>query len=211
MCYANADIMLMSDFPQAICRIEKQSFLLVGQRWDIDLKENWDFSKSDWEVRLRAYVTEFGTLRGPSALDYFVFPRRTYRDIPPFAIGRMAWDGWVVHRARSLGVPVIDATNAVMVVHQNHGYPHIAVGRSGKVAGPEVVLNRKLASRREYVIGLRHATHVLTSNGLKPAFTKKHLRLRLRAVPYYLPYPLGRLMRVLMEFVDERLLRLGKG
>ena len=212
MCYANADIILMSDLLQAIRGIQKQSFLLIGQRWDVDLKENWDFSKSDWEARLRAYVTESGTLHGPSAIDYFVFPRGIYHDIPPFAIGRPAWDGWIVHRARSLGVPVIDATNAVMVVHQSHSYSHIPVGQSGSVWGPEAELNRKLASRREYVIGLRHATFILTSKGLKPALTSKHLWLRLRAVPYLLPwpYPLERLVRVLWKSIKKRLPSSGK-
>ena len=64
MCYVNADIILMSDFLPAIRQIQWQSFLIIGRRWDIDLKEPLDWSIPDWEKRLRAYLAEVGTLHG---------------------------------------------------------------------------------------------------------------------------------------------------
>lgn len=199
MCYVNADIILVNDFLESIHRVQKRSFLLVGQRWDVDLKKNWDFNKSDWEVRLRTYLTEEGKLHAPSGLDYFVFPRGLYQDIPPFAIGRPAWDGWMAHQAHSLGAPVIDATDVVTVVHQNHDYSHYPGGKMGLWQGPEANHNRGLAKPKHYVLGLHNATLILTPHGLRPALTRKHLWLRLRAMRYSLPcsYSLERVIRAL--------------
>jgi len=64
-------------------------------------------------------------------LDYFIFPCGLFRDIPPFAVGRPAWDNWLVYKARSLGLPVIDATKMVTAIHQNHAYSHHPMGKEG--------------------------------------------------------------------------------
>jgi hypothetical protein len=206
MCYVNADIILMSDFLQAIRGIQKQSFLLVGQRWDLDLKESWDFSKSDWEARLRTYVTESGTLHGPSGIDYFVFPRGIYRDIPPFAIGRPAWDNWMIYRARSMKVPVIDATKTVMVIHQSHDYSHIPVGQSEGKWGPETKRNREIIGGSQYVFTLDHASLLLTPQGLQQPLTIRHLYFRLESLSALVPHLhflrfLGITRRNLMSFL----------
>src|SRR5437868_3788704 len=41
LCFVNADIVLMSDFMRAVRRFEdwQRKFLIVGRRWDIDVKE----------------------------------------------------------------------------------------------------------------------------------------------------------------------------
>ena len=43
VCHVNADIILMSDFLEAIQRIKEERFLIVGQRWDLDITEPMDF------------------------------------------------------------------------------------------------------------------------------------------------------------------------
>lgn len=187
MCYVNADIILMSDFLLAICQIQRQSFLLVGQRWDIDLKVPVDFSNPLWETRLRASVKERGKLHGLSGLDYFVFHRGLYRDMPPFAIGRTVWDNWLIYRARFLGTPVIDATEAIIVVHQNHDYSHHPAGESGVWKGLEAQQNRELAGEGKYAFSLYHATHILTPRGIRRALTPRHLYFRLETVPVLYP------------------------
>ena len=203
MCYVNADIILISDFLRAITQVRRDSFLLVGQRWDIDLKVNWDFSDPNWEERLRSYVAEVGTLHSPAGLDYFVFPRGLYRDIPPFAVGRPAWDGWMTYRARSTGVPVVDATDVITVIHQNHDYSHHPGGRTGVWQGPEAKHNRGLAKLRHYAIGLHNTTLILTPKGLRPALTRKHLWLRLRAMRYSVPglYSLSMVIEALVKLM----------
>jgi hypothetical protein len=206
MCYVNADIILMSDFLPAIRQIHLQPFLLIGQRWDIDLKEPIDFLNRDWEKCLRAYLAEEGTLHGISGLDYFVFPRGMYRAIPSFAVGRPGWDNWMVYKARSLKVPVIDATKAITTVHQNHDYAYHVKGKNGVWKGPEVRQNIALTREGEYAFQTDYATWILTPQGMKPALTMRHLYFRLCAVPvlfprlYFLYTPMRMLTKLIISF-----------
>jgi len=188
MCYVNADIILMSDFLPAIRLVQKQPSLLIGRRWDIDLKEPVDFNSRDWEAQLQGNIQTRGVLHGSFGIDYFVFPRGFYGDIPPFAIGRTGWDNWLVYRARSLGASVIDATRVITIVHQNHDYSHHLMGKIDVWKGPEAERNRKLVGGNERAFGINHATHILTRQGTKRALSIEHLCYRLSAIPALIPY-----------------------
>lgn len=168
MCYINADIILPSDFIQAIRQINNQSFLCVGQRWDVDIRAPIDFSDPDWETRLRAHVAKVGKLHTCWAIDYFVFPRGLHLDIPAFAIGRRGWDNWMIYQARCLNIPVIDATDAVTVIHQNHNYSHLPGEEIDFRTGPEARRNLELSGGHRRVFDIRDATWVLSTSGLKP-------------------------------------------
>jgi hypothetical protein len=126
LCFANADMILMSDVVAAARQDSRQvqDFLLVGQRWNLDLNEPFNFD-SDWESRLRAEVRQRGQFYSPWGIDYFVFPRHLYADVPDFTIGRPAWDNWMVYHARTVFGMAVDASRDVMVVHQNHDYSHL--------------------------------------------------------------------------------------
>jgi hypothetical protein len=126
LCYANADMILMSDLFQATRQVSAQAkdFLLVGQRWDLDLTELLDFSPG-WEARLRLLVETRGKFYSPWGIDYFAFPRHLYSEVPNFTIGRPAWDNWMVYHARQTWGLAVDATRSVMVVHQSHDYSHL--------------------------------------------------------------------------------------
>ena len=203
MCYVNADIILVKDFLTAIRQIQFTSFLLIGRRWDIDLKEPLDFGSPDWEEQLRTRLGETGRLHGLAGLDYFVFPRGMYRDIPPFAIGRTAWDNWLVYKARFLRVPVIDATKAVTAIHQSHDYAHITSKKTGVWKGREAIRNLELAGWREHTLTLEHATWILAPEGMRRALTMRHLYFRLVAVPVLFSYLhfLYRPMKVLTRLI----------
>jgi hypothetical protein len=187
MCFANADIILMSDLLPAVQQITWPSFLLLGQRWDIECEELIDFSDPRWEEQLRARLAKEGKLHLPSGIDYFIFPRGLYTDIPPFAIGRPGWDNWMVYNARSRKLPVIDATKAVTVVHQNHDYAHHPQGTAGVYQGVESEHNLKLLGGWEYSLCTRNANWMLTLHGLKRALTVSHLFYWLLAVPVLVP------------------------
>jgi hypothetical protein len=126
LCYANADMILMSDLVRAAHQASEQvkDFLVVGQRWDLDLPDPVDFS-GDWEGRLRGEVKKRGEFYTPWGIDYFVFPRRLYTDVPNFTIGRPAWDNWMVYHASTSWGAAIDATRSVTVIHQIHDYSHL--------------------------------------------------------------------------------------
>jgi hypothetical protein len=163
LCYANADMILMSDLVDAARKVAdlKKDFLLVGQRWNLDLDAPFDFS-SDWETRLREEVLRNGVLFSPWGIDYFVFPRHLYMNVPDFTIGRVAWDNWMVYHARTTFGLAIDASRDVLAVHQNHDYSHLPghtlygteIARSNilKAGGRKCIYNT-LDTNRELVRG----------------------------------------------------------
>jgi hypothetical protein len=89
-----------------------------------------------------------------------------YQDIPPFGLGRLHWDHWLVWKARSLGAPVIDASYAVMAIHQNHDYNHHPKGRAAVWQGPEPERNWQLAGNGKHLCTFEDATHILTRSGV---------------------------------------------
>jgi hypothetical protein len=163
LCYANADMMFTSDLVQAARNAEslKKDFLMIGQRWNLDLTEEFDFT-GDWEMRLRSNVALRGKLFSPWGIDYFVFPRHLYTQTPDFTIGRVAWDNWMVYHARTVFGLAIDATMDVLAVHQNHDYSHlpdktlygteIARSNLAKAGGRRCIYNT-LDTNRELVNG----------------------------------------------------------
>src|SRR5438552_2125713 len=136
----------MSNFFKAVHQVIhwKTRYLLVGRRWDIDIREPLNFF-TGWEDELRASLSNQGVLHAATGMDYFVFPRRMWQDIPAFAIGRTAWDNWLIYGARALGVPVVDATNELTVLHQAHDYLHIPASAIDVLGGPEAKRNLELA------------------------------------------------------------------
>jgi hypothetical protein len=122
VCYINSDIMLMDDFTRAIETVAAKMprFLALCQRTDIDIREAWNFASADWEADLKNLLAQKGSLHAPTGIDFFCFPKGMYADIPPLVIGRPGFDNWLVWRARTLGFPIVDVTEAVTIAHQNH-------------------------------------------------------------------------------------------
>jgi hypothetical protein len=200
LCYVNADIILMNDLLDAVeqAAARKRRFLVVGQRWNVDIPEELNFA-TDWECRLRTKVAEQGNLEPDTGIDYFVFPRSIAWQVPPFAIGRTAWDTWLIYRARALGFSVINATEAVTVVHQVHDYSHgFPEAKAVDVwNGPEAPRNLQLAGGWGHIFTLQDATHSLSSRGLRRTLSRKSLQRSLETLPTLFPYlaPLSWLTR----------------
>lgn len=187
LCYINADIILMSDFLPAIRRVNAQSYLIIGQRWDLDLTELIDFGKPDWETHLQNLVKEKGSLHPPSGIDYFIFHRGLYRDIPRFAIGRTGWDNWLVYQARKLKASLIDATTSITAVHQNHDYAHHPQGYEAVWKGPEAIRNAELCGDIDNGFSVEHANWILTPQDIKRALSPRDIYFQIRAVPILYP------------------------
>ena len=122
----------MNDFSFTVENVfsQRKWFLLTGQRWNVDIKTPLDFS-AGWEMKLKRHIAQHGELGARTGLDYLVFPRSLMVDLPPFAIGRTAYDQRFLYQARKKKVAVIDATPVVMEVHQNHDYSRQQVGKEG--------------------------------------------------------------------------------
>jgi hypothetical protein len=173
LCYVNADIILTSDFVPALSRASQyfDAFLLTGQRHMLAISEPIDYSNPQWETGLRRRVGEEGYLDVESSLDYFVFRRGAF-DLPAFAIGRIRWDNWLIWRALSMGMPVVDATKSITVIHQVHDHAHVG-GEDAFYFGIEARQNLTLAGGASHLRTLLDATHVLTATQVRSAFPRK--------------------------------------
>jgi hypothetical protein len=181
LCYLNADIVLLDDFLQALSRLPHDPNLAIGQRWDCDVTTPLDF---DCDGRsLAAWAREHGKLDLCRGSDYFAYPRAVDFGMPEFAVGRPGWDNWLIGRALTLGMPLIDITPSVTVIHQNHDYRHVAQRVGADWDGPEADRNRELAGTLDrYMHSPANATRVLTPQGLRRPRSLRHLRAKTEEV-----------------------------
>lgn len=179
LCHVNCDIILMSDFTTAalsVLRVQ-QRFLMAGRRWDVDIRHALDFSQPDWENRVLNLARKTNRQRPTRWIDYFLFPKGLYyQQIPEFVIGRPGWDNWLLWYPISVHVPVVDASRAVVAVHQNHDYGYHPEGEKGVWHGEEAQDNYRLHSGRYAT--LDDATHVLTIGGLRPNYKRWFLEAK---------------------------------
>lgn len=188
VCYVNADIILLNDLLSSIQQIQINKFLMVGQRWDLNLDKVWNFEDNKWEEHLRNYIDTHGVLHPPVGSDYFVFPKGALGTLPPFAVGRPGWDNWMIYRARKLGIPVIDASPMVTAIHQNHDYGHVPDGTGRAYEGSEANQNRDLIGNWDYFFTLQDTNWVLTSQGLRrQKWTKEYLGRFMTTLPVLQP------------------------
>ena len=163
LCYVNADIMLLGDFMKAVQNVAswRDRFLMVGVRRNVDLDEPTIYESPDQEARLRALVLQQNLAVTTWAVDYFVFSRGLLPAFPPFAIGRPGWDNWFLWKARKSKAPLVDASEVVLAIHQNHDYSHHPQGWQGVHQGEEAKQNLRLAKGR--FCSIEDATHKLAS------------------------------------------------
>jgi hypothetical protein len=168
LAYINADIIVLPDFLASAKEVHKMmhQFLLVGQRWDLDIRDEIDFS-SDWEEKTKVLLQEKGRLHPPSGSDYFIFPRHCFTHIPDFAIGRAGWDNWMIFKGRWEGWKVIDASQAITIIHQDHDYGHLPNGQP-HYRLPETAENIKLAGGKRAIFELGDINSRLENGKLLP-------------------------------------------
>jgi hypothetical protein len=164
--YANADILFLPELLDTIRSLasEKDRFLGVGQRWDLDVQEPLSFS-SNWAGLLRERAKRDGQVHGQTGSDYFIFPRHCFTEIPDFAVGRAGWDNWMIFRGRWQHWAVVDMTESLIVIHQNHGYAHLPGGVIHHKQ-PETQDNVRMGGGRRTIFKLSDATHTLVAGRL---------------------------------------------
>jgi len=173
MCYVNCDIVLTSDFRAALERVRgwRDEFLMIGRRWDLDVVTPVEFGQADWEQNLRSLALSDGRQRPPEWIDYFVFRKGLYyKKIPAFVIGRPSWDNWLVWYARASKAAVVDASECVVAVHQNHDYSYHPDGEMGVWLGEEARRNRELRGGWTHFGTVENATHRLTREGIRRSY-----------------------------------------
>lgn len=174
MVYVNADIIFLKDLVNAMHKVPFNNFVLTGRRNDLDLDREISFEESSYN-----WITEYARCNSkmatPSGMDFFVFTRGSVGNIPPFTVGRKGWDNWFIYNARKNGLPVIDVSDFVFAIHQNHNYEHIQKRYGSNYDGPESDQNIALINgKRIYRWEIEDADWSLTPDSLE----KKRLCMR---------------------------------
>ena len=166
LCFINTDIILNPKLPKILDFIlsKYKNFLLIGQRYDFDLNFDIDFSDKNYFDKLFEKVKKNGKLHPPTGIDYFIYPKDLFDTIPPFTIGRTAYDEWLIYYAKKMKAKVFDLTYIMPVVHQNHPYKT----KSGEFFDPwktkEAEINLKLAGGYGYCYTIDDADYIITEN-----------------------------------------------
>jgi hypothetical protein len=170
-CYVNCDIILLEDFLTALQRTAAAypKFLMVGRRWDIDITAPLPFAATNWQSELLENVRDHAKQRTPDWIDYFAFSRGVYDGaLPALAIGRVFWDNWLVWKVIHDKIPVVDASQVVRAVHQNHDYRHHPQATKGVWDGEEQRQNFQLIGGHGHLRTIANAPILLTPSGFVP-------------------------------------------
>jgi len=167
--YCTDHLILTSDLVptvERVCEAFPGNFVIVGKRWQLDVREDIDFSNPNWEAILRGYVLWVDSLGSQAAKDYIIFRQPLDLSVPNFIMGYPWYDTWFVWAALQAGYPVIDASATIMAIHQSHKFPEGNVEARERTPGGRY--NRKLGIS----LGLdgkgaiSHASHIITYDGI---------------------------------------------
>jgi hypothetical protein len=142
-CYVNCDIMLPNCVERVLGFRPGGSFLIVGER--LYLPEGFDlrFEDPEWASQAyNSYLAGASKSSGPTAVDYFFYRKGQWKGLKFIAMGRAYCDGAILAHALRSRIPILDATQSLLAVHQFHGYGHMAGGKQEVWDGSDAQRNR---------------------------------------------------------------------
>lgn len=175
LCYINADIILEGDafkaLEAALNGPPADQALVIGRRVNLDVDDACESLVLRQQLFKRA--RQHGQQGAATAIDYFIYPKGLYQGMPDFAIGRHYWDNWLVFAARQRGLALIDASESLLAVHQNHGYgPTESLTDSELRELPEVRLNKDLSGGYYNGLNLAHCNYEMIDGQCYPKLRK---------------------------------------
>ncbi|MCH2182971.1 MAG: glycosyltransferase family 8 protein [Mariniblastus sp.] len=182
--YSNCDIIYLDDllttFEQLATQSRLTEYLGIGRRTDLQVDDLIDFEDRSSVEKLEYQLEAEGTPAAIVCKDYFIFPKGVFSDLPEFAVGRGNWDNWMVHSAKQRDIPVVNLSQSLRAVHQEHDYTHTRQSRRECYAtGTEARKNQQLGGGRHLISGST-STWSLGKNGLqrlRPGFTSREFWL----------------------------------
>jgi hypothetical protein len=165
VCWSNADVIFTDELVRTADRTAQRPgpAYVVGRRVDVDQPGPLDLEPG-WQTRLRRRAATEGERKPANWIDWFLFTRGLFTELPPFAIGRPGYDPWLIWKAADLGAEVIDGTDFVLAVHQRHDYSHVG-GRSRAFSGPEAKQNAAIVDDWRHYHSIAYASSRLDASG----------------------------------------------
>ena len=186
--FINADIIIPKNIfdPIKIIKNQFQNFLSVGSRWDLDVDQSINFEKEDIVKLFWEKANNYSVRSSPAAIDYFIFNKNSIKKIPDFVIGRPGYDNWLLWYARRNLIPLIDLSNEIRVIHQNHHFNFHNIKQDPKIYYEEDGLNnRKIHGNK--VLNLLDANYELINGMINKKKSKEWFDRNLRSLPQIFP------------------------
>jgi hypothetical protein len=181
LCFSNCDIILTEDFRRAFEKVSawREKFLFVSRRWDLDINEPIDFERVRWGDEVRELALNKGFRQDESWIDFFVFRKGMYVEMPAMIVGHCYWDNWMIWRALEDGAPVVDGDRFVVPVHQNHGY-NAKYGRAKGIPTDALSQwNLKTIGGETHIRRIDAATHRMSKDGrIRQVFVRNTYKFR---------------------------------
>jgi len=169
--YLNSDILLDDSAGKMVRQLQSMpgSWLGSARRWCLP---PWAGEPPAREEEWREFfkrADQAGRWGEACALDLFLFRGLSLDAMPPFFIGHRGWDNWMILHARQQGIPVLDLSRGVRVIHCDHDYRY-AKGNSApsRRDGPLEDANLRMLGGEERLCHLGHATHEWREGAVHP-------------------------------------------
>ena len=186
--FINSDIIIPQNILSALNYVRDSfpRFLSVGFRWDMDVTNKIDFENND-EVEFFWEKAEYESIKSsPAAIDYFIFTKNTIKNLPNFVIGRPGYDNWLLWHARRMQIPLIDLSNEIKVIHQNHHFNFHNLKKDPKVyLEKDGLHNKKIHGNK--VLNLLDANYKLRNTLVLKKQSKEWINRNLRSLPQIYP------------------------
>src|SRR3989339_854717 len=155
-----------------------------------EIKNELEFN-DDWEEEIKKDLQKNGFLnQARSALDYFVFRNKSFKNMPAFAVGRVCWDNWMIYESRRRQIHTIEVRDIITPIHQKHDTVAGINDSKNRAVNPEAQNNLKLAGGAKHIFNLDDTSHILDKDGLREKKTswkqlEKYLPRRFLCCPDY--------------------------
>ena len=186
--FINADIILPNNFLNSVSLVSNSfsNYLMIGHRWDREVDECIDFENSEKNELFWNKFKNEGEMHAPSGIDYFVFNKDLWKSIPDFIIGRPGFDNWLIWKARRKLIPVVDASEEMIVVHQNHHFNFHNLKVDPKINPEEEgESNKKIHGGK--TLNILDSTYKLEGNSVKKKNNKEFKVRNLHRLPSIFP------------------------
>jgi len=192
--FINSDIILPNNFLSSVLKVNNKAtnFLAIGHRWNLDVNKIINFKKIEIENSFREESKISSKKESPAAIDYFVFKKGKFNKLPDFAIGRPGYDNWLIWYARRNFIPVIDLSNDLKVIHQNHHFKFHNLKNDPKITDRNKIPleedglnNRKLHGQN--VLNILDANYSMINGVIIKKKSKEYLYRNLGKLPIIFP------------------------